>query len=109
MFLKPGKESEGRICELRRQLVGALGLDEREGTHDGVFRPHLTVGQATHTGSMRERLAEMVVRLVGLEWNVESLVVLRREATGEMTVVDEILLRDFGDDGVNGVESESLV
>ena len=34
---------------------------------------------------------------MGLEWEVEGLVVLRREVTGETTVVNEISLRNSGD------------
>lgn len=106
MFLKAGEESEEKICDLRKQLVDALGRDEGEGTHDGVFRPHLTIGQAALSGLTMERLIEKVGRLVGLEWDVERLVVLRREATGEMTAVDEIWLRD-SDGGED--ESESVI
>jgi len=97
VFLKLGEESEEKICELRKRLVDALGRDEKEGTHDGVFRPHLTMGQASLTGGAKERLVEKVRKFVGLEWEVEGLVVLRREATGEMTVVDEIPLRNSGE------------
>jgi 2'-5' RNA ligase len=106
VFLKAGEESEEKICDLRKQLVDALGRDEGEGTHDGVFRPHLTIGQAALSGLTMERLIEKVGRLVGLEWDVERLVVLRREATGEMTAVDEIWLRD-SDGGED--ESESVI
>jgi 2'-5' RNA ligase len=98
VFLRPREESEERIGVLRKALVGALGLDEKEGTHDGVFRPHLTMGQASLTGGTRERLVEKVGKLVGLEWEVEGLAVLRREASGEMTVVDEISIRGSNED-----------
>jgi hypothetical protein len=55
------------------------------------------MGQASLTGGAKERLVEKVRKFVGLEWEVEGLVVLRREATGEMTVVDEIPLRNSGE------------
>jgi 2'-5' RNA ligase len=106
VFLKPGDESEEKISALRKTLVTVLGREETEGTHDGVFRPHLTIGQAALTGLMRQRLVEKVRKLVGLEWEVEGLVVLRREETGEMAVVEEISLRGSRDEKD---ESESLV
>ncbi|KAE9376273.1 hypothetical protein N431DRAFT_479585 [Stipitochalara longipes BDJ] len=92
VFLKLGEESEEQICRLRRQLVAALGRSEDEGTREGVFRPHLTMGQVSLIGPTKNRLVQKVRNLVGFEWEVERLVVLRREATGEMAVFDEISL-----------------
>lgn len=98
MFLKPGEESGEKICGLRRQLVAALGRSEGEGTRDGVFRPHLTVGQEGFIGPTKARLVQKVGKLVGVEWEVGGLVVLRREASGEMSIVEEISLSGDGSD-----------
>ncbi|KAF2418504.1 hypothetical protein EJ08DRAFT_53851 [Tothia fuscella] len=52
---------------------------------------------------MLERLIEKVERLRGLEWDVKSLAVLSREDSGEMKVVDQILLsRELGEEDVEG-------
>ena len=101
VFLRPGEKSEEQICSLRRHLVVALGRNEDEGTYDGVFRAHLTIGQASLIGPTKDRLVQKVRKLIGLEWEVEGLVVLRREETGEMAVVDEIRFCDSrGDKGI---------
>ena len=92
VFLKPSVESEERICQLRKVMVHALGCNEREGTHDGIFRPHLTVGQAGLTGSSIDKLIEKVKRLTGIEWEVKTLAVLKRESSGEMKIGGEISL-----------------
>ena len=85
-------------------MVAALGRSEDEGTREGVFRPHLTMGQVSLIGPTKNRLVQKVGNLVGFEWEVERLVVLRREATGEMAVFDEISLLGERED-----ESESIV
>lgn len=106
VFLKPGEESEEIIARVRSSLVAALGRSEGEGTRDGIFRPHLTMGQASLIGPTKDRLVHKVEKLVGVEWEVERLVVLRRQATGEMVVVEEISLQG---DGGDECESASLV
>jgi hypothetical protein len=73
-------------------MVHALGCKEEDGTHDGIFRPHLTVGQAGLNGSAIEKLTEQVEKLVDLHWDETILVVLKREASGEMKVVGELPL-----------------
>ncbi|KAL2060260.1 hypothetical protein VTL71DRAFT_9655 [Oculimacula yallundae] len=98
VYLKPDEESEGRLRDLRRMLTSVLGCEESEGTVEGVFRPHLGVGQAAMLGSSIgnavERLSEQVRKVVGLEWECRGLVVLKREASGEMSVLEELR---FGD------------
>jgi len=98
VFLKPGVESEESFCNLRRDLVRALGCNERDGTHDGTFRPHLTVGQAGLNGSAIEKLIEQVGKLVSLSWEGSTLAVLKREISGEMEVVGELPLGILDDD-----------
>jgi endonuclease/exonuclease/phosphatase family metal-dependent hydrolase/2'-5' RNA ligase len=90
VFLKPGFESEEAICQLRASLAIALGCDDSEGTHDGKFRPHMTIGQAGLTGLQLERLSEKVGKLTGVTWEGRSLVVLKRQPTGEMSMVEEL-------------------
>lgn len=94
IFLKPGKESEDEICDLRRKLVQVLGVDEREGTVDGTFRPHMTVGQAGFIGGGVERLTEMVEKITGIEWTGTRLVALKRGVDGVMSEVNELVFED---------------
>jgi 2'-5' RNA ligase len=94
LFLKPDLESIKSIGGLRKCLVEALGREESDGTHDGMFRPHLTIGQAGLQGDSVERLSEKIKRLVGFEWECCSLAVLKRKTTGEMEVVDILSLED---------------
>jgi 2'-5' RNA ligase/predicted nucleotidyltransferase len=96
LFLKPDSESATQIGELRKCLVQALGRDESDGTHDGVFRPHLTIGQAGLQGDSVERLSDKIQKLVGIEWECSSLAVLKRKPTGEMELVDTLALGDRG-------------
>ena len=94
VFLKPNPESEARLCRLREILVRALGCNEGDGTHDGTFRPHLTMGQAVFQGMGIEKLAAAVEKVTGGKWEANKLAVLRREITGEMKVVEELSLHD---------------
>ena len=97
VFLKPDTESDEGISQLRRTLAQALGCNERDGTHDGIFRPHLTIGQARGNGNAIEKLTEQVGKLVGLFWEGTILTVLRRESSGEMKMAEELQLGGFQD------------
>lgn len=92
IFIKPDPESEERLCRLRQILVESLGCKVGDGTHDGIYRPHLTVGQAALVGSSIEKLVEQVAKIKGLEWEGRTLAVLKREISGEMRVVEELHL-----------------
>lgn len=92
VHLKPDSESQERIGHLRVDLVDALGRDAKEGTHDGTFRAHMTIGQAGLMGPTLGMLVEKVGKLAPLSWQCGSLVVLRRQSSGKMTMVDEIRL-----------------
>jgi 2'-5' RNA ligase len=105
VFLKPDVESEESASQLRKILVHALGCNERDGTHDGVFRPHLTVGQAALNDNSINKLVEQVEKLVGLGWESMSLAVLRRESSGEMRVVEELRLGNLEDTKNDGEHS----
>lgn len=104
IFLKPSSASEVALCQLRKVLVEALGCDESAGTHDGTFRPHMTIGQAGFQGEAIEKLSEKVQKLIGLNWEATSLAVLQREPSGEMTMVDEL---HFGESDEEEPESAS--
>lgn len=97
VFLRPSVQSEEALCSLRASLVTSLGCGEKEGTHDGTFRPHMTIGQAGLTGSQLERLSDKVKSLAPVAWEGYSLVVLERQSSGEMKLVEELL---FGDETV---------
>jgi endonuclease/exonuclease/phosphatase family metal-dependent hydrolase/2'-5' RNA ligase len=90
VFLKPSPDSEMSICQLRASMATSLGCDESEGTHDGTFRPHMTMGQASLAGLQLNRLSEKVEKLTGLAWQGGSVVVLKREPWGEMRAVEEL-------------------
>jgi 2'-5' RNA ligase len=92
VFLQPDTESGEALCELRKELLKALGCHEGEGLRDGDFRPHLTVGQAGFQGDQMERLVEKVEKIGGAQWECAVLVVLQRESSGEMHVVEELSL-----------------
>ncbi|CZR50360.1 uncharacterized protein PAC_00232 [Phialocephala subalpina] len=109
VHLKPDSESEARIGQLRADLVDALGRDAKEGTHDGTFRAHMTIGQAGLVGPTLGMLLEKVEKLAPLEWQCRSLAVLKRQPSGKMALVDEIRL--LGDENIgsdeNGGEQDS--
>ena len=98
IFLKPSAEPEEQVCELRRVLVKALGCDESEGTRDGIFRPHLSIGQAGLQGNSVERLLEQAMKLASVGWKAMTLVVLKRQESGEMMVVDELRIESLDED-----------
>jgi hypothetical protein len=52
----------------------------------------LTVGQAGFQGDQMERLVEKVEKIGDLQWECAVLVVLQRESSGEMHVVEELSL-----------------
>jgi 2'-5' RNA ligase len=92
VFLQPDKESGEALCELRKELLKALGCHEGEGLRDGQFRPHLTVGQAGFQGDQLERLVEKVEKIRSVQWECAVFVALQRESSGEMHVVEELSL-----------------
>lgn len=92
VHLKPDSESQERIGQLRADLVNALGRDITEGTHDGTFRAHMTIGQAGLMGPTLGMLVEKVEKLAPLGWQCGSLAVLRRQPSGKMALVDELRL-----------------
>ncbi|KUJ18691.1 uncharacterized protein LY89DRAFT_732244 [Mollisia scopiformis] len=93
VHLKPDLETEEKISLLRADLVSALGRDPKEGTHDGIFRAHMTVGQAGLIGPTLERLVEKVEKLAPSQWECRSLTVLKRQPSGKMVPVDDIWLQ----------------
>lgn len=93
VHLKPDLKSEDMTAQLRAALVRALGRDPKEGTHDGIFRAHMTIGQAGLLGPTPEKLVEKVAKLAPLSWECRSLTVLKRQPSGRMVPVDEIWLR----------------
>ncbi|KIW00299.1 uncharacterized protein PV09_08189 [Verruconis gallopava] len=92
VFLQPSDESEVAISELRSRLVKALGLSDDVGTHDGIYRPHLTLGQASLNSKSLEKFVEKCGSTVGVRWEASELAVLRRKPAGEMEVVDYLSL-----------------
>jgi 2'-5' RNA ligase len=83
VYLKPDEESERRFRAIRERLEGVFSL---QGSEDGVFRPHLTIGQ-TSLESV-EKLQEKAEMLVPISWTFESLVVINKNESegGRMEV-----------------------
>jgi 2'-5' RNA ligase/endonuclease/exonuclease/phosphatase family metal-dependent hydrolase len=94
VFLKPSKASEDALQRFRSLLTAALGCEESDGTHDGEFRPHLTIGQASLLGGLIEKLVTKAENVEGFGWNIRSLAVMKRESSGEMKIIEEIAIGD---------------
>jgi len=94
VFLKPNVESTEMLCQLRSLLVESLGCKEGDGTHDGVYRPHMSVGQATLTGDSIKKLVGKAEKLVGIAWRGYSLVIMQRSPSGKMEPIEELPLGD---------------
>ena len=90
VYLKPSTDSEDALNHLRRRITSALGRKFSEGTHDGQFRPHITVGQASLIGDAIEQLSLKANNTLSIVWQFSSLAVLRREPSGIMTVLEEL-------------------
>lgn len=108
VFLKPEKSSEDALQRLRTRLVESLGCNERDGTYDGEYRPHLTIGQAALTGGSIDRLTTKVQKLAGIEWELITLAVLQRDVSGEMKVIEELPLGGSEELGSGGKRSDTL-
>lgn len=93
IFLKPDKDFEDGLLKLRDDLVAALGCSSSEGTHDGTYRPHLTIGQAGLAGDSVQKLSDLAGGINALHIKVGSLAVLKRDVTGKMKVVRELPFR----------------
>jgi endonuclease/exonuclease/phosphatase family metal-dependent hydrolase/2'-5' RNA ligase len=107
VFLKPSGVSESAIRKLRAVLTDALGCEESEGTHDGEYRPHLTIGQASLLGGLIEKLVGKTDKVTKIGWNIKSLAVLKREQSGEMKIIEEILIGDQEIDDGEDAEGDS--
>jgi uncharacterized protein (UPF0248 family)/2'-5' RNA ligase/endonuclease/exonuclease/phosphatase family metal-dependent hydrolase len=93
VFLKLAAQSEERVNSLRNYLCRALERDASEGTVDGEFKPHLTIGQAVLQGKALQKLTETAGEcLNGLRWECGEIAVLKRNSSGNMDVVDSISL-----------------
>ena len=91
VFLRPLDDASGRLCRLRSGLVAALGCRDADGTVDGEYRPHLTLGQAALNSAAFGELREKVSALRKLDWTCTSLAVLKR-MNGVMHVVEHVPL-----------------
>jgi endonuclease/exonuclease/phosphatase family metal-dependent hydrolase len=107
IFLRPSPESEEGLTSLRRTLVESLGLHESDGTFDGIYRPHISVGQASLVGNATEKLSGIADKIPRLGWQPLSLAVLRRNSKGEMEIVDTIPFSNHLDDIQPSVEEAS--
>lgn len=90
VFMKPDNETQKSLGRLRSILVQALGRSETEGTIDGEFRPHLTIGQASLRGNAVDTLVEKARQLGPISWKCTALTVLERTTYGDMRAVVEL-------------------
>jgi 2'-5' RNA ligase/exonuclease III len=90
IFIQPDQVSTDSLEQLRSAVVTALGCTPDQGTHDGQFRPHLTVGQAGLTKGAIESLSEKVNELGSIDWDAMTLAVMSREPSGNMRLIEEI-------------------
>ena len=58
--------------------TAALGCKDSDGTHDGEFRPHMTLGQSGLNDKAIDYLTRKAGRTVGLTFDAKSLAVLKR-------------------------------
>lgn len=92
IFMKPHDETQERLVRLRNVLVQGLGRRESEGTVDGEFRPHLSIGQVSLQENAVDALLEKAGRLEMLSWECTSLTVLKRKSSGDMEEIAELPL-----------------
>jgi len=125
VFLSPGPHGGGLVGdpetasgEALRRLEGLLSdqYTKRGRTGDGVYRPHLTLGQTSLDSVPLNSLLSKAGKLVmangissePFKWFVTRLAVMKRDEDGNMRVVDEILLgrRGAGEAGEGEGEGE---
>jgi 2'-5' RNA ligase/endonuclease/exonuclease/phosphatase family metal-dependent hydrolase/uncharacterized protein (UPF0248 family) len=87
LFLQPDEKSTERLSKLRKVLTSALGCKESDGTHDGEFRPHMTLGQSDLSSRAIDALITKAQSLTGLKWDNAILTVLKRQVTGGPMVI----------------------
>lgn len=124
VFLSPGphdatvERPETESGRALRRLEGLLSKQftkgKGAGVGDGVFRPHLTVGQTSLDPVVMGSLVSKTGKLVGsgnrgLGWFASRLAVLKRDEEGDMRIVDEIILgREQGEEGDEDGEEEAI-
>ncbi|RPB03384.1 hypothetical protein L873DRAFT_1826394 [Choiromyces venosus 120613-1] len=123
IFLSPGPHDGGRVRDPETASGTALKrLEEfisnqytkRGRTGDGVYRPHLTLGQTSldpvHLNSLLSKAEKLVTanRTSSqlFNWFVTRLAVMKRDEEGNMKVVDEILLGKGDAEGSEKGEGE---
>jgi len=90
IFIKPADDTRARLEQLRGVLVRSLDRGENEGTIEGEFRPHLTIGQASMQGDAVDVLLGLAKRMQVAPWECSALAVLKRNDAGEMGQVAEL-------------------
>jgi 2'-5' RNA ligase/uncharacterized protein (UPF0248 family)/endonuclease/exonuclease/phosphatase family metal-dependent hydrolase len=91
LFLQPDEQSTERLSKLRKWLTLALGCKESDGTHDGEFRPHMTLGQSDLSSRAIDALISKAQALTGLKWENAILTVLKRQGPGgPMAIAGEL-------------------
>ncbi|CUS09836.1 unnamed protein product [Tuber aestivum] len=118
IFLSPGPHDGGMVGDpetasgkalKRLEVLLSGGYAKRGRAGDGVYRPHLTLGQTSLDPMPLNSLLSKAGKLVmanrissePFKWFVTRLAVMKRDEEGNMRVVDEILLgkRSTGESG----------
>lgn len=76
VYLEPDANSVSRLQAIRAKLEELFNLPRELG--DGIFRPHLTIGQAPLDEPSISLLKEKAQMLLPLSWTVTSLSVIRK-------------------------------
>ena len=90
VFMKPEHDTQVRLSYLRSVLVRSLGREESDGTFEGEFRPHLSIGQASLQGDAVDLLLAQARRIHVTPWECTTLAVLQRDDSGQMDRVAEL-------------------
>ncbi|KAG0134786.1 hypothetical protein HOY82DRAFT_668417 [Tuber indicum] len=124
IFLSPGPHDGGMVGDPEtasgralRRLEGLLSSQytKKGRTGDGVYRPHLTLGQTSldpmPLNSLLSKAEKLVtanrISIEPFKWFVTRLAVMRRDEEGNMRIVDEILLGKRGTEEAENGEGEA--
>jgi 2'-5' RNA ligase len=74
VYLKPDEDSERRLRLMREKLETVFFLGKND---DGIFRPHLTIGQTSLDDSV-QLLREKAEMLLPISWTFEGLLIINK-------------------------------
>src|ERR1700753_24268 len=97
VYLKPSVETEESLQQLSALLLSCLSTSKKFVSKNGSeYHPHLTLGQVNlNNDGELDYLNEKAQRLVTIKWDAEHLVVLKRNPSGKMVLVEELSIGNF--------------